>query len=40
LPGVNFSLIWRESGKTLCRFGQLILELPDLPGVEARPQQA
>ncbi|BEP53335.1 LysR substrate-binding domain-containing protein [Variovorax sp. V118] len=42
LPSVNFSLIWSENGKTpcACRFGQLILEMPDLPGVEALPPQA
>lgn len=33
LPSVDFSLIWSEAGKTecACRFGQLILEMPDLP---------
>lgn len=33
LPSVDFSLIWSESGRTecACRFGQLILEMPDLP---------
>ncbi|MDQ0016207.1 DNA-binding transcriptional LysR family regulator [Variovorax boronicumulans] len=33
LPSVDFSLIWSESGKTpcACRFGQMILEMPDLP---------
>jgi DNA-binding transcriptional LysR family regulator len=33
LPNVDFSLIWSEGGKTecACRFGQLILEMPELP---------
>ncbi|WP_422089063.1 LysR substrate-binding domain-containing protein [Variovorax sp.] len=33
LPSVDFSLIWSEGGRTecACRFGQLILEMPDLP---------
>lgn len=32
LPSVDFSLIWSEAGKTecACRFGQLILAMPDL----------
>ena len=32
LPSVEFALIWSESGKTpcACRFGQMILEMPDL----------
>jgi DNA-binding transcriptional LysR family regulator len=34
LPSVEFALIWSESGKTpcACRFGQMILEMPDLTG--------
>ena len=33
LPSVDFSLIWSEAGKTecACRFGQLILQMPELP---------
>jgi DNA-binding transcriptional LysR family regulator len=33
LPSVDFSLIWSEGGRTecACRFGQLILEMPELP---------
>ncbi|MGJ7527965.1 LysR family transcriptional regulator [Variovorax sp. GB1P17] len=42
LPSVDFSLIWSEGGKTpcACRFGQLILEMPDLPAPDARPVPA
>jgi hypothetical protein len=31
LPSVDFSLIWSEAGKTecACRFGQLVLEMPE-----------
>lgn len=39
LPSVDFSLIWSANGKTpcACRFGQLILEMPDSPAFEALP---
>ncbi|QNK65479.1 LysR family transcriptional regulator [Variovorax sp. PAMC26660] len=42
LPSVDFSLIWSEGGRTpcACRFGQLILEMPDLPSPDARPVPA
>jgi DNA-binding transcriptional LysR family regulator len=33
LPGADFSLIWSDGGKTpaACEFGQLILDMPELP---------
>ncbi len=42
LPSVDFSLIWGENGKTecACRFGQLILEMPELPPPGKAPQKA
>jgi len=42
LPSVDFSLIWGENGKTecACRFGQLILEMPELPLPGKAPQKA
>jgi DNA-binding transcriptional LysR family regulator len=42
LPSVDFSLIWSASGKTpcACRFGQLILEMPDPIAPDALPVPA
>jgi len=42
LPSVDFSLIWSEGGKTpcACRFGQLILEMPEPPVLGAMPASA
>ncbi|SFP64509.1 hypothetical protein [Variovorax sp. 770b2] len=39
LPSVEFALIWSEGGKTpcACRFGQMILEMPDLPDLPDLP---